>query len=559
MSTAETLIIAHLDTWTSAIKAKSSAGRGGGKKEEFYGIKKLRELILKLAVRGLLVPQDSTEPAALKCLMESNSGLLEFEKTPGQPAPSGWLSLPLGCIIASNLGGGTPSKSNPNYWGGDIPWASVKDIQTEKFIDSTIDSITAEGLKNSSSNLIPPNRLLIVTRMGLGKLAINKCAMAINQDLRAIEPISALDLDYGYLLFKTLNLVGTGMTVKGVKVKELHSIRVLLPPLAEQHRIVAKVDELMALCDQLEQQQEDNTRTHATLVETLLGALMAASERGAFAEAWLRIASHFDTLFTTESSIDQLKQTILQLAVMGKLVDQDPADEPAVELYSRIQRIKEDLIREKMIKRVKVEADPTNDDSLDIPPGWMWTRLGNTFDVRDGTHDTPRYTNVGFPLITSKNIYTGKLVFDGAEFISEEDHRKICERSKVDRGDILFAMIGSIGNPTIVDTDRAFSIKNVALFKYFSTADSNPRFLLLYLNHVAEKMKLQSAGGVQSFVSLGFLRNYLFPLPPLTEQGRIVAKVDELMALCDRLKARLQSAQATQLHLAETLVEAAIH
>jgi type I restriction enzyme, S subunit len=176
------------------------------------------------------------------------------------------------------------------------------------------------------------------------------------------------------------------------------------------------------------------------------------------------------------------------------------------------------------------------------------------FDVRDGTHDTPKYADKGFPLITSKNIYSGKLLFDRANLISEEEHRRICVRSRVDEGDILFAMIGSIGNPTLVDTDREFSIKNVALFKYFSPTDSEPRFLLQYLKLVSEEMKAQSAGGVQSFVSLGYLRNYLFPLPPLAEQRRIVAKVDQLTVLVDALESQLATARTTGKDLGEAAI-----
>lgn len=176
------------------------------------------------------------------------------------------------------------------------------------------------------------------------------------------------------------------------------------------------------------------------------------------------------------------------------------------------------------------------------------------FDVRDGTHDTPKYTDEGYPLITSKNISSGALSFDTAKFITEEDHRQICERSRVDRGDILFAMIGSIGNPVIVDTDREFSIKNVALFKYFEMADAEPRFLLYYLTLAAESMKAKAAGGVQSFVSLGFLRNYPFPLPPLAEQRRIVAKIDQLMALVDQLETQLSVSCAAAINLMEAVV-----
>jgi type I restriction enzyme S subunit len=249
-----------------------------------------------------------------------------------------------------------------------------------------------------------------------------------------------------------------------------------------------------------------------------------------------------------------LRKSILTLAVLGKLVPQDPNDEPAEELIARIENTKEKLIKQREIKRVALEPNPTGDECELLPPGWQWTRLGNSFDVRDGTHDTPKYTTEGFPLVTSKNIYSGSLLFEGANFISEKDHRQISERSRVDRGDILFAMIGSIGNPVIVDTDREFSIKNVALFKYYSAADSEPRFLLLYLKLVAEEMRAKAAGAVQSFVSLGFLRNYLFPLPPLAEQRRIVAKVSELMALVDELETQLAASRAAAEKLLSALV-----
>lgn len=577
MSTAETLITKHLDTWTSAIKAKSSAGRGGGKKQEFYGLKKLRELILELAVRGLLVPQDpNNEPAShllSKIAKEKAHAVKEGREKKGKPLPKikadelpyelpiGWSWARFGAISTIERGGSPrPIQSYLTDSPDGLNWIKIGDTdQGGKYIRSTGERIRPDGLKKT--RMVYPGDFLLTNSMSFGRPYITLIEGCIHDGWLRISPPESLDKDYLYNLLSSpvvhrfFKDSAAGAVVQNLNSEKVRLLPISLPPLAEQHRIVAKVDELMALCDQLERQQEDSVRTHASLVETLLGALTAASERGAFAEAWQRIASHFDTLFTTESSIDQLKQTILQLAVMGKLVEQDPEDEPAKELYSRIKKIKEALIADKMIKRVKVDPNPSHDTSLELPSGWIWSRLGNTFDVRDGTHDTPKYTNEGFPLITSKNIYTGQLDFDGANFISEEDHRKICERSKVDRGDILFAMIGSIGNPTIVDTEREFSIKNVALFKYFSATDSDPRFLLLYLNHVAQEMKAQSAGGVQSFVSLGFLRNYLFPLPPLAEQHRIVAKVDELMALCDRLKASLQSAQATQLHLADTLVE----
>lgn len=279
---------------------------------------KMRELVLELAVKGNLVEQKSNEPSARDCLLKAKRPLVDIALEESIETPVGWVALPLGCLIASNIGGGTPSKQNPSYWNGQIPWASVKDIQGEKYLVSTIDSITEEGLKGSSSNLIPPNRLIVVTRMGLGKLAINTIPVAINQDLRAIEPTSALDLDFAFLLFKSLKLVGSGVTVKGITVEKFHATPVLLPPLAEQRRIVAKVDELMALCERLEAQQLER--------EAQAGQLARASlTRFADAPTPANLNLLFHSSFPISPS--DLRKSILTLAVQGKLVHQDPNDD----------------------------------------------------------------------------------------------------------------------------------------------------------------------------------------------------------------------------------------
>lgn len=261
--------------------------------------------------------------------------------------------------------------------------------------------------------------------------------------------------------------------------------------------------------------------------------------------------------------IKKLRELILELAVRGKLVPQDANDEPASELLKRIQAEKAKLIAEGKIKKDKPLATIAEDEKpFELPEGWEWVRLQEVFDVRDGTHDTPKYCNSGFPLITSKNLYSGVLDFSEIKYISEEDHFKIKERSGVDKGNILFAMIGSIGNPVIVETDDDFSIKNVALFKPYSRSLSEMNYLLKYLLKASVEMREQAAGAVQSFVSLGVIRSYLFSLPPLAEQSRIVAKVDELMALCDQLETRhINAAEAHEKlvsHLLGTLTSTTV-
>jgi type I restriction enzyme S subunit len=227
----------------------------------------LPKSILQAAVQGKLVPQDiHDEPASV--LLERiraekarlvKEGKIKKEK-PLSPItedeipydlPEGWVWCRFGDIIIQNIGGGTPSKQNPAYWNGNIPWASVKDL-TGTILNKTQDCITELGLKESSSNLIPADSIIVCTRMGLGKIAINTIPVAINQDLRALI-ISRMNIDLRYVIayYKTLNIRGEGTTVKGISIEELHNMLFPLPPVAEQQRIVAKVNELMALCEEI--------------------------------------------------------------------------------------------------------------------------------------------------------------------------------------------------------------------------------------------------------------------------------------------------------------------
>ena len=242
---------------------------------------------------------------------------------------------------------------------------------------------------------------------------------------------------------------------------------------------------------------------------------------------------------------EQLKKSILQEAIQGKLVPQDPTDEPASALLERIRAEKEQLIKSGKIKRDKHESvifrrdnsyyervdgiERCIDDEMpfEIPDNWCWARIKSCIDVRDGTHDTPKYVEHGIPLITSKNLSNGYLDFSTAKLISLEDHLSIKQRSKVDDGDILFAMIGSIGNPVLYHGNQEFSIKNMALFKKI-TNDISMDYAYIFFEYAQTYMKKDATGGVQAFVSLNYLRNYLIPIPPQKEQIRIYNAVTQL-------------------------------
>jgi len=163
-----------------------------------------------------------------------------------------------------------------------------------------------------------------------------------------------------------------------------------------------------------------------------------------------------------------------------------------------------------------------------LPQGWVWARCHDVIDVRDGTHDTPKKVDSGIPMVTSKNLKPFGIDFDDVTYISEEDYESIEKRSGVDDGDILFAMIGTIGNPVLVKKDRPFSIKNVALFKIDEMKVHAPFFkFMLDSPVITRQLDANSRGGNQKFVSLSSLRNMQIPLPPLPEQKRIAAILDK--------------------------------
>ena len=517
------------------------------------GVARLRELILTLAVQGKLVPQDpADEPASVllqKIRAEKDrliaEGKIKRDKPLAEIAeeekpfglPQGWEWVRLGTVATISTG---KLDANAAVTDGQFPFFTCS--QTPLKIDKySFDCPAVLLAGNGDFNL----------KHYTGKFDAY-------QRTYVIEPVL---LDLRFLYFTMSKYIGEltknqrGSAIPYLKLGDITDPLIPLPPLPEQSRIVTRVEELMRLCDALEVKGQLQAAQHAQLVSTLLGTLTASTTPEELADHWQRVAQHFDLLLDRPAAIDALEQTLLQLAVRGLLVPQDPTDEPASVLLQRIRAEKDRLIATGQIKRDKPLPPITDEEKpFELPVGWEWVRLQQAYDVRDGTHDTPKYQSTGFPLVTSKNLYGGVLDLSDVKLISPADHEQISARSRVNRDDILFAMIGSIGNPVIVDTDTEFSVKNVALFKYYAAALSCPKYLLLVLQAEAAGMKERAAGGVQSFISLGQLRSSVVALPPLSEQSRIVSRVTTLRRLCADLRQRLAERQSVQARLAEALV-----
>jgi type I restriction enzyme S subunit len=565
------LITDHIDIWTTAQVQKANGGRGRGKKsngQSPHGFKKLRELILELAVRGKLVPQDpNDEPASvlLEKIAREKARLIKEGKIKKQKKlpeisddekpfelPEGWKFSRFGNTtfnrdaerIPLSVGERKGRHGEYDYYGA----SGVIDSIDEYLFDKPLLLIGEDG-----ANLI--NRSTPIAFMARGKYWVNNHA-------HVIDGISEGLLLYICLHINAISLEPyvTGTAQPKMNQAKMNSIVLAIPPLAEQHRIVAKVDELMALCDRLEQQQTDSNATHQTLLETLLATLTTA-DQGEFAKAWQRIEDHFDTLFTTEQSIDQLKQTILQLAVMGKLVPQNPDDEPASVLLERIAREKARLIKEGKIKKQKKLPEISDDEKpFELPDGWEWSNLSDLFAlVTDGDHQAPPKSDSGVPFLVIGNLNRGKIVFDDCKYVPEEYYQNLDWGRQPVAGDILYTVTGSYGIPIPVDSDESFCVqRHVAILK--STKSTPRKYLKLVLGskYALDHATKIATGIAQKTVPLTGLRKMPVPVPSENEQHRIVAKVDELMALCDTLKTRLTEAQTTQVQLADTIVEQAV-
>ena len=576
MTTPAQLLTEHFDIWAAAVAAKSAAGRGSKHNLELYGLKKLRELILELAVRGLLAPQDPRdEPAAvlLKKIAAEKARLLKEGKIEQQKKfppinedekpfelPRGWEWCRLG-ELGVMAQGGTPSKSVGEYWGGTIPFITGADIK-EKYVSKARSFVTEKGFNSSKTQKCQKGDLLIVSRTGVGRFGIAATDLCISQDVTVLSPFSETNVEYSIIFLKAatekIKSASQGLTIQGITRGFIENLLTPFPPLAEQRRIVAKVDELMALCDRLEQQQDANIAAHQTLVRVLLAALTAAAERGAFEAAWTRIADHFDALFTTAESIAELKQTILQLAVMGKLVPQNPADEPASALLKKIAAEKAKLVKAGKIKKQE-PLPPIREDEqpFKLPNGWEWTRLSTALKkIADGTHLSPPNSEKGdFLYISAKNIKPEGVLLSNVTYVTKEVHEEIYSRCDPEKGDLLYIKDGATtGIVTINDLAEPFSmLSSVALLK--STQEIFNKYLLIALTapYFYNEMRANMTGVAITRVTLKKLNEAVIALPPLAEQRRIVAKVDELMALCDRLHARLAASQTTQRQLADAI------
>ena len=340
--------------------------------------------------------------------------------------------------------GGTPSSNIPEYWDGNIRWATLVDLPAANLITELKDTertISPLGLEKSSAKLLPAGTVLVSTRATIGRVAIAEYETATNQGFKNIIVLDDSNISNRFVAYMMTALtdrmvsLASGGTFKEISKSNFLTLSIPLPPLTIQEQIVSELDNYQKIID---------------------GARQV---------------------------VDNYKPNIR------------------------------------------------------IDFSWELKPLGQICDVRDGTHDSPKFVQDGFPLVTSKNIKNGTIILDDVNFISKEDYDKINQRSKVDKGDILMPMIGTIGNPVIVDIEPTFAIKNVALIK-FPGQKVKSKYVLFVLNSslFAKYIEATKRGGTQNFISLKDIRSFNIPCPAVEIQERIIKEIEEEISIVEQNK-----------------------
>lgn len=537
-------------------------------------ISRLNEAILQLAVQGKLVAQDpNDEPASelLKRITAEKKRLgvkgkplpkIGEEERP-YPLPDSWEWVHLG-IVGDWGSGATPSRSNPEFWGGSIPWLKTGELN-DGYISKSEEKITGLALQKTSVRLNKPGDVLIAMYGAtIGKLGILEIEATTNQACCACTPFPGVfNLYLFYFLLamrEDFRAQGAGGAQPNISKQKIVNTLIPLPPLAEQKRIVERIDTLLVQTRELGNHLTQAEASLAVLHDTTINTLLAAADPDDFASRWQFIADNFNLLYDENypeaalANVAALKQTILQLAVQGKLTRQDPTDEPASELLKRIAAEKKRLgIKSRELAEIGEEERPYT-----LPVGWEWIRLGNlstsiqTGPFGSALHKADYVTN-GIPVINPANIQNEKFIPSHTMMINEQTQKRLSNYI-LQEGDIVMGRRGEMGRCALVTREEdGWLCGTGSLILRFSEDVYKP-FVVKLISSAQVKSYLlgSSVGSTMNNLNHRILNNLVIGIPPFAEQKRIVARVYALLHLCDELATHIMAAQATHTALRDT-------
>jgi type I restriction enzyme S subunit len=515
--------------------------------DNFAGVSALRRAIFEIAVTG-----------------ELTAGTLQ----------SAWRRVPL-ADFGEFSGGSTPSKARGAFWGGDVPWISPKDMKTPE-IGDTEDKVTRLALSEGRLRLLPTGSVVLVVRSGILRrtvpVAVTTVSATLNQDMKGLIPRADIDPRFVRLLFRGCErtileaYVKGGTTVQSIKWDQLLTLELPLPPLAEQKRIVAKVDQLMALCDDLEAKQTKKRDLATQSTRSALTALTTAETADELRRAWERICGDLTLLFGDVASLTDLRRTILGLACRGLLTTHVGSSDgraalDAVESRRRAwiahHDVRDDSEASRLAKRLE-QAEPQSPSTI-IPSSWTWASLlRSCWRVVDCHNKTAPYQTAGIPLVRTTNIRDGRVLLGNTRFVSKETYEFWSRRCRPEQGDVLFTREAPMGECGLVPPAAMLCMGQRMMLLRTFTELVDPRYLLVALREPAfqERMSRVALGSTVKHLRVGDVENLMIPIPPIEEQWQIIAKVETLMALVDDLEAKLRKQEETATRLAESLAAA---
>ena len=427
--------------------------------------------------------------------------------------PSHWKLSTLGDSLTTIIGGGTPSRDSPSFWGGDIPWLTVKDMRGRRPTDAQ-EHITQQAVKESATNIIPPDTVITATRVGLGKVVRVPFAAAINQDLKAL--VVGPDLDKSYLEYWLLSIatflesIGSGTTVKGIRLETLRQLPIPLAPLQEQREIVAELEKQFSRLDEA----------------------VANLQR-------------------VKANLKRYKASVLKAAVEGRLVETEAT---LARREGRTYETGEQLLQRIVgIEEIRTNASKSSKSSEqgDCPEGWARTSIGriSEFSFYGPRFSSDAYSDKGvFVLRTTDIDESGRVDTSTAPRIDLD--AKDLAKYRVAPGDLLVTRTGSLGRVALFE-DKVDAIPGAYLIQIRLRLDEHSRkFLLMFLQSPEGQARLTGGGaGVgRQNLNAPTIAAIAFGLPPRAEQARIVAEVDRHLSIIREVEAEvdanLQRAQA---------------
>lgn len=487
----------------------------------------LKTSILQSALQGKLVPQiDDEGTGAAEILKMSQdkqrlikAKMIKKEKELGDveetdkpyDVPDSW-----GWVKVGNVGswsaGATPSRSNPDYYGGDIPWLKTGDLN-DGYVASVPEFISQLALEKTSVRLNPVGSVLMAMYGAtIGKLAILEVPMTTNQACCACIPYEGIYNKYlfYFLMGNRSNFIkmGEGGAQPNISKDKIVNYPIAVPPLEEQKRIVAKIEELLPYIDR-------------------------------YGEAFTKL-EEFNKRFPVD-----MQKSILQTAIQGKLVEQRPEEGTGEELFAEICKTKDRLIAEKIIKKEKPFAEITDEEKpYEIPDNWVWVRFGNLGSYKKGPFGSALTKSMFVPKGNGAiKVYEQKNAIQksaelGDYYITREYFEEKMTGFEVFPGDVIVSCAGTIGETYVMPDEFEQGIINQALMRMKLYEPIYVPYFLLYFDFVLKRDARSSSKGsaIKNIPPFEVLKNYLVPLPPLEEQKRIVKRVEKILPLCDRLK-----------------------